>query len=96
MKTEEIKKIALYAFAVLWIIGSIVYIAYDIWSDYKIREVGVAYQQGYSTAVNDLIQQAGKCEVFPVNSGTTKVELINVSCLKKAAEAAPEASAPTE
>ncbi len=66
---------------VIWAIFSVGYIGYDVWSDFKLRELEQVYQQGRRDTVNALIQQAQKCEPFPVFSGEQRVNLINTDCL---------------
>ncbi|MDI6856604.1 MAG: hypothetical protein QMD21_07485 [Candidatus Thermoplasmatota archaeon] len=66
----------------IWIIFSIVYIFYDLWSDFKLKALNQAYQQGRIDTINALIEQAKKCEPIPVFSGEKRIEVINVDCLK--------------
>ena len=49
------KKTILYFLAFLWIIFSVVYIAWDIWSDFKSIQMFNAYEQGRIDTVNTLI-----------------------------------------
>jgi len=76
------KKLILNIFLAIWIIFSIGYIFYDIWSDFKITKLNQAYQQGRVDTIDELIRQAQKCEVLPIFSGDTQVKLINIDCLK--------------
>ncbi len=42
-------------------------------------------QQGYQAAISELIKQTGgKCEPVAITLGETKVEVVNVACLKQA------------
>lgn len=77
-----IQKIALRIIIFLWIIFSLVYIFHDIWSDFKLRQLTQAYQQGKADTINELLRQAEKCDPFSVFSGEKQVQLINVDCLK--------------
>jgi predicted negative regulator of RcsB-dependent stress response len=76
----------------IWIIGSITYIGWDAWNDYKIRGIQQAYQTGLNDATKQLFEknQAGQCkEPITVTLGENKLELIDVKCLNQAPESAP-------
>jgi len=62
------KKLILNILLIIWISFSIIYIAYDLWSDFKLKELNQAYQQGRIDTINSLIQQAEKCEPISVFS----------------------------
>lgn len=72
--------------AILWLVFSLVYILYDIWSDFKTKELNQAYQQAYQQGkvdtINALIQQAKSCQQVPIYSGDTQIQIIDTSCLK--------------
>ena len=55
------KKLILNIVLVIWIIFSVIYIFYDVWSDFKLKALNQAYQQGRADTINALIQQAGTC-----------------------------------
>jgi len=76
------KKLILNIVLLIWIIFSVIYILYDVWSDFKLKALNQAYQQGRADTINALIQQAEKCDPIPVLSGEKKIEVINVNCLK--------------
>ena len=80
------KKLILNIILIIWIVFSVIYVAYDIWSDFKLKALNQAYQQGRADTINALIQQAEKCESIPVFSGEKKIEVINVNCLKTSPE----------
>lgn len=81
------KKIALMASTVFWVIFSIAYIAWDLWTDFQKDQLSVAYSQGYQQAVNDTVNQAmtqaenEKCEPFTIYNKEKKVDVINTKCL---------------
>ncbi len=79
------KKTAIHIIAFVWIIFSIIYTVYDIWGDFKLKELNQAYQQGRTDTINTLIEQASQCNAIPVSSGTTTISVVNVDCLKAAA-----------
>jgi len=76
------KKLILNIVLLIWIVFSVIYILYDVWSDFKLKALNQAYQQGRADTINALIQQAEKCDPIPVLSGEKKIEVINVNCLK--------------
>ncbi len=78
---KNISKIIL----IIWVIFSIGYICWDIWSDFKLKEMNQAYQQGRVDTISTLIEQAGQCNAIPVSSGTTTIRVVNVDCLETAA-----------
>lgn len=80
----ETKKVLL----VLWIVFSIVYIAYDAYATVRYGLMQNAYQAGKADTINALISQANnkECQPFNVYSGENKADLINVSCLKQAGD----------
>jgi len=80
------KKLILNIVLILWIIFSVIYILYDVWSDFKLKVLNQAYQQGRADTINALIQQAGTCDSIPIFSGEKKIEVINVECLKTSPE----------
>jgi len=76
------KKIILYIVIIIWIVFSLVYIFYDLWSDFKLKKLNQAYQQGSTDTINTLIKQAKNCNPIPIYSGDTQIEVINVDCVK--------------
>ncbi len=77
------KKIILYSIGALWIIFSVSYIVWDIWSDFRIHSINQAYQSGRTDTISQLINQAENeaCQPFSVSDGERRVQLINVACL---------------
>ena len=76
---KDILRIVLF----LWVVFSVVYIANDIWTNYKDVQLVNAYDQGKVDTVNFLIQEAEKCEEIPVYSGDKEIRLIETSCLEE-------------
>jgi flagellar basal body-associated protein FliL len=68
----------------VWVVFSLIYIGYDVWTDFKVSQMNRAYQQGRTETVNSLISRANQdCQPFSVNAGDNKVDLINVQCLQQ-------------
>jgi hypothetical protein len=81
----------------VWLVFSLIYIGYDVWTDFKVGQMNQAYQQGRVETVNNLINRANKdCQPFSVNSGENKVDLINVQCLQQQQGNAQQQQAPQE
>ena len=76
------KKLILNISLIIWVIFSLGYMAYDIWSDFKTTQLSLFYQQGQADTINELIRRAQMCEVFPVFNGENQVNLINTDCLQ--------------
>lgn len=71
-----------------WIIVSILYIWYDLYSKFKLNIVQNSYQSWINDAVSSLLKESKneKCQAFDVYSWENKVTLINVDCLQKSDE----------
>ena len=82
MEINLSKKIILHILVLLWIIFSVAYIIWDIWSDFKNVQMFQAYEQGRTDTINVLIQEAGKCELIPIFSGEKEIQLVNIDCLE--------------
>ena len=74
------KKIILRSLVLLWIVFSIVYIIWDVWSDFKVDKLNQAYQQGRTDTVNAVMTEAEKCQVFSIFSAEKQIQLKNVDC----------------
>lgn len=82
----NVKKAALIA----WFVVSVLYIAYDIYSDFRINFINVAYQNGATDAYTNIVTEANKwCSGFSVSAGDKKVDLISVSCLQQPTQTSP-------
>jgi hypothetical protein len=69
----------------VWIVFSLVYIGYDMWSDFKTGKLTDAYQQGRVDTITALITQTEtSCNPVSVSSGTKQISVVNVSCLTTA------------
>ena len=80
MEIRFTPKTILYIVVFLWIVFSVVYIANNMWTDYKNVQLVQSYEQGKRDIINQLIQEAKKCEPFPVFSGGEQINLIDVNC----------------
>ncbi len=92
LRVNNPKKFVVALLLVLWIVFSIFYIVRDLWSDFQVSQLNNALNQGYSTAVNQLYEQASNKECNPVKltNGENEIQVISVSCLKAAeGEATP-------
>jgi hypothetical protein len=78
---------------IIWFIATTSYVAYDQYSDYKIKGIQAAYQSGYGAAIDDLINKSkeSQCQSFEVAKDSDKVSLVNTDCLKQT-----EATQPTQ
>ena len=60
---------------------------YTVWSQRRIEGQFATYQagfqEGYTQAVGQLIQEAGSCQPIPVFFENKSVELISVACLSE-------------
>lgn len=77
------KKIILNTILIFWIIFSVVYICYDLWSDFKNVQMLNAYQQGRMDTINVLITEAEKCEPVTVTGVEKQISIIGTHCLKE-------------
>lgn len=71
------------------------YIANDIWNDFKDEQINTAlqsgYEQGVAATVNQTMTQAEnkECKAFSIYTKDKSVEVINTKCLQTATENAP-------
>lgn len=77
----NILKIILYT----WIILSIVYIGYDVWSDFKTNTINQAYLAGKNDTISQLFKEAEKpeCQPITVTNNEKQIQVINVACLQQ-------------
>jgi hypothetical protein len=68
----------------VWVVFSILYVAYNEWNRFNLFVMQRSYNQGVTDAASQVIDQAKVCKVFPINVGDSKANLINVDCLKQA------------
>ncbi|MFA6096470.1 MAG: hypothetical protein WC788_02475 [Candidatus Paceibacterota bacterium] len=87
MKIDK-KAVSLVAVS-FWILFSVVYVAIDIWDDFKKEQLSAALQSGYQQGKTDMINAAisqaknEKCDPFSIYNDKEQVQLISVSCLKQ-------------
>lgn len=74
MKSYSVTKIIL----MVWIVFSVVYIALAEWQRFKV----FIYDRGVTEAVARVIEQAQRCQPFPVYADGVTVNLVNVDCLQ--------------
>lgn len=72
----------------LWILISVLYISYDVFSKFRINLMQSSYTAGQTDTIKALIERAKKdCNPFNVYEWEkNKVDLINIECLKKQEE----------
>ena len=90
-KQEIIKTVV-----IIWILGSVLYIGYDTWNDYKIRGMQQAYQAGIDDSTKQIFEKSrdGQCkQPVEISFQGKKLDLIDVECLKQQAPAAEQSQA---
>lgn len=65
----------------VWVIFSFLYVGYTQYQYFKNYVAASSYQRGLSDAVGKVIQQAQKCEAFPIQRDGQGVNLINAACV---------------
>lgn len=80
------KKTVGYLLIFVWLVFSIGYIVWDVWTDFKNVQMLNAYQQGVAKTIDQIIQEAEKCQPIPIFSAEKRIQVINVDCLEKPAE----------
>jgi hypothetical protein len=84
MNTGITKKTILYSLISLWVFFSIVYIANDIWLNYRNVQMVRAYEQGKeqgrAETITSLLREAEKCEPVPIFIGEKETRLIEIGC----------------
>ena len=68
---------------IFWTLFSAAYIMNDLWRDFKLTQLTVAYNQGRAETIQHLIQEASKCQPFNIYHEEQKVDLIAVQCLEQ-------------
>lgn len=70
----------------VWIILSVVYIGYDLWSDFRTKAINQAYLAGKNDTISQLFKEAERpeCQPISVYNNEKQIQLINVTCLKQA------------
>lgn len=80
MNVSLTNKTILYFLVFLWIVFSVGYILWDVWSDFKNIQILNAYQQGKADTINALITEAEKCQSFSIFSAEKEIQLIKIGC----------------
>ncbi len=73
-----------------WLVFSCIYIANNIWGDFKNEQMAQAYSQGQNDTIVRIIDGAKQCNSFNIVSGDKQIELIAVNCLKSNTAAQPK------
>ena len=71
---------------IIWIIGSVAYIGYDTWNDYKIRGVQQAYQAGIDDSTRQIFEKnkANQCkQPIEISFQGDKLNIIDITCLQQ-------------
>ncbi len=84
VKNDGNKKfLVLLIILVAWFVFSVIYVGYDLWSDFKNYQLNQTYQQAQTDTVNQLIKRSKQCQPFTVSSSNDSAKLIGVSCLQQ-------------
>ena len=85
---------------IVWLVFSVLYVGYTQYNYLRKYVADASYQKGLSDAVTQVIQQAQKCEAFPITIDKQGVKLINIACLQQndgiVADVTPAKVTPTE
>lgn len=70
----------------LYIVGSLGYIGYNEWTNFKLNYSVAAFQNGQADTISQLINQAEdpSCQPFSVYNQQKEVRLVNVVCVQSA------------
>jgi predicted negative regulator of RcsB-dependent stress response len=93
-KQEIIKTIA-----IIWILGSILYIGYDTWNDYKIRGIQQAYQAGIDDSMKQIFDKnkESQCkQPIEISFQGNKLNIIDIACLQQPKETEQNKTAPVK
>ncbi|MBU0727912.1 hypothetical protein KKA95_04475 [Patescibacteria group bacterium] len=66
---------------IIWIVFASLYVVYSEYSRLQTFVAKSAYNSGITTAVAQIMQEASKCQVFPVTLEGKQVNLVNYDCL---------------
>lgn len=68
----------------LFIVFALIYIGYDLYSDFKAKYINQSYLSGKTDVISMIIKEAEKPECQPVSvyNEQKTVQLININCLK--------------
>ncbi len=76
------KNILIYVIIWIWILISVVYIWWDVYSNFKTDIIENSYIAGQNDTINTLIQQGQTCQIIEVAIDDKIVNLINVDCIQ--------------
>jgi hypothetical protein len=76
------KNILIIIVIAIWLVFSLGYIIWDIWSDFKINQITKAYQAGQTDTINQLIKEAELCQPFSVFNNEKQIQLLKTDCSK--------------
>jgi hypothetical protein len=79
LKKISVSKIIL----ILWVAFSILYVAWNEWTRFKVYVMQSSYNQGVGDAVAKVIDESKACKAFPINVGDLTATILNVDCLKQ-------------
>lgn len=70
-----------------YIVISLVYIFFTLWTNFKTNVMERSFNNGYAASVRQIMEEASKpeCQPFTVFEGEKRIELVNIGCLQKAA-----------
>jgi len=79
------KKTIFFLIIILWIGFSVIYIALDLWNDFKFQEINRAFESGRVETINQIIQQTvnRRCEPVRIFNEETEVNLIDMACVQQ-------------
>jgi hypothetical protein len=69
-----------------WIVFSITYIIWDVWTDFKQGGMIAAYERGRMDTISILISEAEKCEPVSVVGEEKEISVIALDCLTENSE----------
>lgn len=73
-----------------WILVATLYTLFGLYRGIKVGIIQYSFNQGRVGAIAQVIQEAQKCQPFPVNVGEQSVTLVSLECLQQAQQAATE------
>ncbi|MFW6220194.1 MAG: hypothetical protein ACOC3X_00825 [Nanoarchaeota archaeon] len=82
VKIELSKKTIIYFIVIIWVIFSVFYIMFDIWTDFKEKENILAYEQGKIDTLNAVIKEAKTCNEITISNEQDQISIISVDCLE--------------
>ena len=87
-KKKSKKQIAL----ITWVIIATLYTLLGLWTSFRVQVMQASYNKGRLDAATQVLQEASKCQPFPINIGENTANLIAVECLQKPEDTAEPAT----